>query len=512
MVSNTLQFLAAQVPEGLETADICVEVKVGEEWKESNRLNFVYEKPIIKGFDRNHGIPEEIVTIKGENFGTLTFSHPSVSWVKFGKSFAEIVSWDDNEIRVKAPADYGTGDDDFWTALTITHWLKRVSFLPTLPSIIIDLLWPSRIDIADTNIEVDVTVSTFVGVSDSAPWTYKYPETPVESIDVQCPVELRIYDSQGRVTGTIFSKEKSEIPYSHCFGNAVIIFCANESYQYEVVGQDGGNYNLTAVFVTNQSNVTFAAINIPTTSNETHRYSVDWTALSQGEEGVTVDVDLDGNGVPEYAFTSDSELTQIEYIIATDDTPPQTWLSIGEPEFVVNDITYLTSVTPIELIAEDDLGGSGVASTAYRIQNASYDSGWKTYTHPFLLIGLSDGVYHIDYNSTDYAGNVELTHTIQVTLFSWNYIFEDTYGRGTTLKINLAHRFFQFITPDKDYGIRNATYMRQSGRAITIAHSDKQLQLITTAVDTKLDFCIAVAWDLQTRRQYFLIDKLGIEK
>jgi hypothetical protein len=295
-------------------------------------------------------------------------------------------------------------------------------------------------------------------------------------------------------------------------------------------------------------------------------------------------------------------------VIATDDIPPQTWLNIGEPKFVVNGVTYLTSATPIELVAEDNLGGSGVASTAYRIYNASYDSGWITYTENFYLTELSDGTYQIDYNSTDHAGNVESTNTvtvfldntppttsltigepkyvtdtsyvtpdtpftleaddeegsgvysityriyngtydsgwlpytepfyltsladgvytiefnstdnlgnaeatksIQVTLFSWNYIFTDSYGRGTTLKINTAHKFFQFITPDRDYGIRKATYMKVDRRAITMLHEDKELKLITLAVDTKLDFCAAIAWDKQTRKQYLLIDKPGKE-
>jgi hypothetical protein len=164
------------------------------------------------------------------------------------------------------------------------------------------------------------------------------------------------------------------------------------------------------------------------------------------------------------------------------------------------------------LTAEDDLGGSGVASTAHRIRNDTYTGDWMGGQETFYFVGLSDGTYEIDFNSTDNLGNTETTHQISVTLFSWNYVFEDTYGRRTMLKINTAYKFFQFITPDKDYGIIKTTYMQQSGRAIIISHLDKQLQLITVAVDTKLDFCVATAWDRQTRKQYFLLDKPGIEK
>jgi len=190
--------------------------------------------------------------------------------------------------------------------------------------------------------------------------------------------------------------------------------------------------------------------------------------------------------------------------------PPTTTLTIGEPKYVT-DILYVTPDTPFNLTATDNPGGTGVALTVYRIRNATFDSGWLPYTEPFRLKGLVDGIYFIDYNSTDNANNIEPTNTISVTLFSWNYIFTDSYGRETILKINTEHKFFQFITPDKDYGIREATCMRVCRRSIIIYHRDDELRLITLAVDTKLDFCIAIAWDRQTRTRYFLIDRVGIE-
>ncbi|MEM3697414.1 MAG: CARDB domain-containing protein [Candidatus Bathyarchaeia archaeon] len=194
--------------------------------------------------------------------------------------------------------------------------------------------------------------------------------------------------------------------------------------------------------------------------------------------------------------------------VILDNTPPVTTLIIGEPKYA-SDKVYVTPDTPFTLEVTD--AGSSVFSIAYRIFNSNYDSGWQTYTEPFNLAGLADGVYIIEFNSTDNLGNVEAINSVQVTLFSWNYVFEDSYGRGTILKINLAHKFFQFITPDKDYGIREATYMRQCGRTIIIQHCDNELRLITMALDTKLDFCIAIAWDKQTHKQYFLIDKVGKE-
>ena len=222
------------------------------------------------------------------------------------------------------------------------------------------------------------------------------------------------------------------------------------------------------------------------------------TGLSDGEYSIDYySTDTIGN----------TELTNTATVIL-DNTPPSTTLTIGEPKYI-SDTTYVTPDTPFTLEATDT--GSGIYSTAYRIYNTTDDSGWQTYTVPFYLTSLTDGAYTIEYNSTDNVQNTEITHAINVTLFSWNYIYQDTYGRGTTLKINLAHKFFQFIRPDKDYGIRNATYMKQCGRAIIICHCDKQLRLITVSVDTKIDFCYVMAWDLQTRKCYLLIDKGGIE-
>lgn len=195
--------------------------------------------------------------------------------------------------------------------------------------------------------------------------------------------------------------------------------------------------------------------------------------------------------------------------IILDDTPPSTDIIVGEPKFVAN-VIYVTPETPFALYADDD-AGSGVYSTAYRIYNSTYNTGWTLYSSPFCLTALSDGTYIIEYYSTDKLGNTEPTNSIQITLFSWNYIFTDTQGRGTTLKINLAHKLFQFITPDKDYSIRQAFAVLKLGRVYMVAHYDGQLALSAVFMNTNIDFCITTAWDLQTGKHYILLDKMGKE-
>jgi len=188
-----------------------------------------------------------------------------------------------------------------------------------------------------------------------------------------------------------------------------------------------------------------------------------------------------------------------------DDTPPTTTLTIGEPKYM-SDKIYVTPDTPFTVTASDV--GSGAKSTAYRIANSTgYDSGWLTYTKPFNLTSLRDGNYTIAFNSTDNVGNVETTHQVNVTLFSWSYVFKDSDGRGTILKVNTAYKFFQFIAPDKDFGVKYDPKMTVLKRVIIICYGDSEMRLIATAVDDKIDFCSAIAWDKTSNKKYLLIDK-----
>ena len=146
--------------------------------------------------------------------------------------------------------------------------------------------------------------------------------------------------------------------------------------------------------------------------------------------------------------------------VALDTIPPTTTLTIGEPKYVPDtDLFFVTPDTPFTLKADNE-PGSGVDSIAHQIYNGTYDSGWLLYTAPFYLTSLTDGAYTIELFSSDHLGNREVPQVLHVTLFSWHYVFTDSRGRGTILKINTEYKFFQFITPDKDYGIRKATYMR----------------------------------------------------
>jgi len=308
--------------------------------------------------------------------------------------------------------------------------------------------------------------------------TQEYPANYNE-FELHSSCDLHVYDSSGRHTGLNYTTNgvDCEIPHSLYYMNdiqRILILDPSGRYTVRLIGTSDGEYHLNVKSV-------FATV----VGSEQW---INGTIIS----GQTLDyhIYIESSGVP-----------------IVDNTPPTTKIEFGRPSIKVGEEFFVTASTAISLNAADNVGGSGVSLTTYRIHNSTYASGWVIYSGSFDLSLLNEGTYTIAFNSTDNAGNVEPTNTIQVTLFSWTCIFTDSYGRGTTLKINTAYKLFQFVAPDKDFGVKRDAKMTQLKRVIIIGYEDKQMRLVATAVDDKIDFCSAICWDKQTRKTYLLIDK-----
>jgi hypothetical protein len=117
------------------------------------------------------------------------------------------------------------------------------------------------------------------------------------------PGELRVYDSDGRVTGLVSGEVREEIPSSLYYDGISVILSPLDSYAYEVVGTDDGTYGLDIISVEDGKATMFSRTNTPIVPASVHEYSVDWDALSQGGEGVTVRIDADGDGTFEETTT-----------------------------------------------------------------------------------------------------------------------------------------------------------------------------------------------------------------
>lgn len=183
----------------------------------------------------------------------------------------------------------------------LVRGLGTPSGIPGIPPVIHDE--------ASTALHPDAPVET------PTPMLRRFLDWIVDIIKLYSPGELRVYDLHGRVTGLVNTEVKEEILNSVYFNNTVVILSPSDSYRYEVVGIEDESYGLRVASIIEGESDTFTATDIPISNNAIHQYTINWTALSEGVEGVTVKVDSDGDGVFELIFTSDNELTQDEFML-----------------------------------------------------------------------------------------------------------------------------------------------------------------------------------------------------
>ena len=97
-------------------------------------------------------------------------------------------------------------------------------------------------------------------------------------VKIKCPSELRVYDSQYRVTGLVNGTVKEEIPFStyDSENKTVVVLYLFDTYYYEIAGTDTGTYGLEITSKECGESVTFALTNVSTTNQTTHEYTINW--------------------------------------------------------------------------------------------------------------------------------------------------------------------------------------------------------------------------------------------
>jgi PKD repeat protein len=180
-----------------------------------------------------------------------------------------------------------------------------------------------------------------------------------------------------------------------------------DSFSIAIDGLDPAWYALETSSVTlNPDTSTQVSLQVfpPNTATiKTYGFSI--TATSQSDPAVN-----------DFAYADAIVATSHE--LALEEIPPVTNMIIGEPKYIniAAGKTYVTSATSFTLTAEDNVEGTGVASTFYYIYNSTYDTGRLEYKSPFYLLGLSDGQYAISYYSKDNVANKEEATTESVIL------------------------------------------------------------------------------------------------
>ena len=142
-----------------------------------------------------------------------------------------------------------------------------------------------------------------------------------KEIRVFSPVELRIYDSQGNMTGIINGNPLSNIPNAGYDSEteAAVIFFPTDEYRYQIVGTATGIYGLAIDSFNGTASTSFRANDIPIAPGVIHEYAIDEDALTRGDLGVTLKIDQNGDGIFEAEIRTGATFT--------DETPPEAIIS-----------------------------------------------------------------------------------------------------------------------------------------------------------------------------------------
>lgn len=153
-----------------------------------------------------------------------------------------------------------------------------------------------------------------------------------EAAKLLSPGNLHAYDSVGRHTGydpgngsehgipqsVYFSHYVNETEEGSMVSPEEVMICdPTDDYLWEVIGNEKATYDLEITSVTLGVETTFKAIDIPTSPGARHVYVVDWEALATGEDGVTLEIDSDGDGIFEKTVIADKYLTSQEFALQT---------------------------------------------------------------------------------------------------------------------------------------------------------------------------------------------------
>ncbi len=180
--------------------------------------------------------------------------------------------------------------------------------------------------------------------------------------------------------------------------------------------QEPKTYNFTLNKNINGASQTFTAIDIPTTAGQNHQYTVDWDVLSQGGEGTTLKIDLDGDGdFEETIITGDT--FQPSEALEADDEPKQS--------------TYTAPSGGGGLPQSLSISGSSIGTSAIR-ENTTTIS-WRTsqFSTSRVIYSSEDEIHNFDLDSSLNYGYAHSTEKCSTKATGHHITLYDLYP-GTT--------------------------------------------------------------------------------
>ncbi|MFA7170003.1 MAG: metallophosphoesterase, partial [Candidatus Paceibacterota bacterium] len=152
---------------------------------------------------------------------------------------------------------------------------------------------------------------------------YSYDKAMI-AVDLNSPGELRVYyesdegnEGERKVTGMVDGEIVEDIPYSIYVPESETVYIFGDTREEiadglktQVVGAYEATYDLSISLSENdEETAKFIADDILINNQTTHQFSVDWEALEQGEDGVTMEFDENKDGEFEKFIVSDESLS-----------------------------------------------------------------------------------------------------------------------------------------------------------------------------------------------------------
>ena len=130
------------------------------------------------------------------------------------------------------------------------------------------------------------------------------------------PAEIQAIDPQGKRSGLFSGLLREEIPNTWYDNNleSLTLLYPDGNNKYRVVGTGQGTYDYVVIKPTSDNVLTFVSLNIPIRKGEIHIYSFAWNGTATGKpDAVTLTIDQDGDGTPEFTISADRKLSVDEF-------------------------------------------------------------------------------------------------------------------------------------------------------------------------------------------------------
>ena len=186
---------------------------------------------------------------------------------------------------------------------------------------------------------------------DQSDLAYKLRIAARNKIEVKkfSPIHLRVYDADENVIGEFADGIKNTMEdavYDRESESIALFFPGDGMYRYEVEGKENDAYGLLINFYGPTATTTFVASDIPTAPGAIHEYAIDEEALGRGENGVTVKIDKEGDGVFEEEIRTGATFT--------DETPPEAIISL-DPDTLDLVIAGKDAISPTVSVSQQGL-------------------------------------------------------------------------------------------------------------------------------------------------------------